>query len=106
ERFAVEVIDAFGATEGGVAVSRAEGMKPGALGLVTETVMVVDEQGRELPRARFDEAGRLLNADQCVGEIVNTAGGGPFEGYYNNEEANARSLRNGWYWSGDLGYVD
>ncbi len=42
----------------------------------------------------------------CVGEIVNTSGVGVFEGYYNNDEANARATRNGWYWSGDLGYLD
>jgi fatty-acyl-CoA synthase len=67
---------------------------------------VVDERGVERPPARFDEAGRLLNAEECVGEIVNTAGAGPFEGYYNNPEATERTLRNGWYWSGDLGYID
>ena len=105
-RFAVEVIDAFGATEGGVAVSRGDNMPSGAMGLVGEAVKVVDEDGAERPPARFDGSGRLVNADECVGEIVNTAGVGPFEGYYNNEEANARSMRNGWYWSGDLGYVD
>jgi acyl-CoA synthetase (AMP-forming)/AMP-acid ligase II len=27
-----------------------------------------------------------------------------FEGYYRNPEANAVRVRNGWYWSGDLGY--
>jgi fatty-acyl-CoA synthase len=48
----------------------------------------------------------LANPDDCVGEIVNTAGGGPFEGYYNNAEATSATLRNGWYWSGDLGYMD
>jgi fatty-acyl-CoA synthase len=101
-RFGVEVIDAFGATEGGVAVSRTDNMPPGAMGLVGEAVKVVDEDGGERPPARFDGAGRLTNADECVGEIVNTAGVGPFEGYYNNVEANARSMRNGWYWSGDL----
>jgi len=37
---------------------------------------------------------------------VNTAGVGPFEGYYANDEANARTTRGGWYWSGDLGYLD
>ena len=41
-----------------------------------------------------------------MGEIVNTLGVGPFEGYYRNEEAMRRTTRNGWYWSGDLGYVD
>ncbi|MHB8670355.1 MAG: AMP-binding protein [Acidimicrobiales bacterium] len=107
-RFGVRVIDAFGATEGGIALNRVEGEsgRPGAMGKVTATVKVVDEDGIERPRAVFDEHDRLLNAEECVGEIVNTAGAGPFEGYYNNEEANARTSRNGWYWSGDLGYVD
>jgi fatty-acyl-CoA synthase len=105
-RFGVEVIDAFGATEGGVAVTRVDNPPAGALGLVGENVKVVDEDGRELPLARFDDRGRLLDPQGCVGEIVNTAGVGPFEGYYNNDEANARATRKGWYWSGDLGYVD
>ena len=38
--------------------------------------------------------------------MVNVEGQGPFEGYYRNEEAMAKTTRNGWYWSGDLGYVD
>ena len=105
-RFGVEVIDAFGATEGGVAVQRTDTMAQGAMGLVGETVKVVDDEGHERIRARFDTDGRLLNADECVGEIVNTGGVGPFEGYYNNAEANERTTRFGWYWSGDLGYVD
>src|SRR5439155_14541356 len=56
--------------------------------------------------AKLGTDGVLLNADECVGEIVNTAGAGPFEGYYNNDEATFSTLRNGWYWSGDLGYID
>lgn len=105
-RFGVEVIDAFGATEGGIAVNRAGDAPAGSLGRAGEGVKVVDEDGTELPRARVGPDGRLANPEECVGEIVNTKGLGPFEGYYNNEEANARATRNGWYWSGDLGYVD
>jgi fatty-acyl-CoA synthase len=105
-RFGVQVIDAYGATEGGVAVDRDAEERAGSLGKIAPTVKVVDEEGREKPRARFDEDGRLRNAEDCVGEIVNTAGAGPFEGYYNNPEANERTLRFGWYWSGDLGYLD
>ena len=105
-RFDVEVIDAYGATEGGVAVNRDVKERAGALGQVGDTVQVVDDDGRSLPRARFAPDGTLLNADDCVGEIVNTAGAGPFEGYYNNPEANERTLRFGWYWTGDLGYLD
>ncbi len=105
-RFGVEVIDAYGATEGGVAVNRDAEERAGALGLVTGGVKVVDEDGTEKPRARFDGSGRLANADECVGEIVNTAGVGPFEGYYNNPDATEKTTRFGWYWSGDLGYID
>lgn len=105
-RFGVRVIDAFGATEGGVAVNREDGMPAGALGRAGDLVRVLDEDGVDRPPARLDEDGRLLNPEDCVGEIVNTGGVGPFEGYYNNPEANARTTRRGWYWSGDLGYLD
>lgn len=105
-RFGVEVIDAYGATEGGVAVNRDGEARPGALGRAGEGVRVVDEDGNEKAVARFDDTGRLVNAEECVGEIVNTQGAGPFEGYYNNPDATASTIRNGWYWSGDLGYLD
>ena len=105
-RFGVHVIDAFGATEGGVAVNRVDNAPPGALGLAGANVKVVDDDGNVRARGRFDENGRLANAEECVGEIVNTAGVGPFEGYYNNDQANQQTTRNGWYWSGDLGYLD
>jgi fatty-acyl-CoA synthase len=105
-RFGVDVIDAYGATEGGIAVNRRAADPPGALGMPPESVIVVDEAGAELPRAEFDASRRLLNAAECVGEIVNTAGSGPFEGYYGNVDATTNTTRNGWYWSGDLGYRD
>jgi fatty-acyl-CoA synthase len=105
-RFGVEVIDAFGATEGGISVERREGMPAGALGLAPDHVRVVDEDGVDREVARLDERGALVNAEDCVGEIVNTRGAGPFEGYYNNPEATAAATRDGWYWSGDLGYLD
>jgi fatty-acyl-CoA synthase len=105
-RFGLEVIDAYGATEGGVAVNRDAEQRAGALGLASPQVKIVDEDGIEKPHAEVDARGRVLNADACVGEIVNTAGVGPFEGYYNNPEANDRTTRFGWYWSGDLGYKD
>ena len=101
------MIDAYGATEGGVAVNRDAEQRAGALGLAPAHVKVVDEDGNEKPRrrARRRRAGSL-NADECVGEIVNTQGVGPFEGYYNNADATAKTTRFGWYWSGDLGYLD
>jgi fatty-acyl-CoA synthase len=105
-RFGVEVIDTFGATEGGVAITRTDDCPPASVGRLTPGVKVVDDAGVELARARFDERGRLVDPEACVGEIVNTSGVGPFEGYYNNPGATKRATRNGWYWTGDLGYVD
>ena len=105
-RFDVEVIDAFGSTEGAVALNRDAPDRAGAMGLAGSTIRIVGEDGQECPPARYDAEGGLLNAEECVGEIVNTAGSGPFEGYYNNPEATERATRNGWYWSGDLGYLD
>jgi fatty-acyl-CoA synthase len=106
QRYDLEVIDAYGATEGGVAVNREPNMPATALGHAPDHVQVVDDDGVEKARAQIDEHGRVLNADECVGEIVNTQGVGPFEGYYNNTDATAKTTRNGWYWSGDLGYKD
>jgi fatty-acyl-CoA synthase len=105
-RFDVDVIDAYGATEGGVAVDRDAEEREGALGKAPAHIKVVDDDGNEKATAEFDAGGRLVNPEACVGEIVNTAGVGPFEGYYNNPEANAKMTRFGWYWTGDLGYLD
>jgi fatty-acyl-CoA synthase len=106
QRFGVEVIDSFGATEGGLGMNRSDDAPQGSVGRAGPELRIVDEDGRDLPRAEFDENGMLVDPTACVGEIVNTSGVGVFEGYYNNDEANERATRNGWYWSGDLGYVD
>jgi fatty-acyl-CoA synthase len=106
-RFDVRVVDGFGSTEGGVLISRAPGTPPGALGLLPAGIAVVDpESGTPCPTAEFDSSGRILNADKATGELVNTTGTGSFAGYYNNPEADAERVRDGRYWSGDLGYVD
>lgn len=54
----------------------------------------------------FDEHGALLNADDAVGELVNTTGSGPFGGYYNDPAATSERIRHGMYWTGDLAYRD
>ena len=106
KRFGITIIDVFGSTEGAIALDRSGGPPRGSVGRLRQGIVVVDSGGDELPRARFDAEGRLVNAEDCVGEIVNTLGVGPFEGYYRNDEAMRRTTRKGWYWSGDLGYVD
>ena len=81
ERFGCRVIDGFGSTEGGIAVSRTPDTPPGALGRLTDGVAVLDpETGRPCLPARFGSAGELLNPAEAVGELVNTQGTGLFAG--------------------------
>ncbi|MBP1160747.1 long-chain-fatty-acid--CoA ligase [Rhodococcus sp. PvR099] len=106
-RFDVRVVDGFGSTEGGVLIPRSPGTPVGALGLLPAGIEVLDpDTGVPCPAAEFDAAGRIVNADVATGELVNTAGTGSFAGYYKNPEAEAERVRNGQYWSGDLGYRD
>ena len=104
-RFGCEVIDGYGASEVGVGFSREPSDPVRALGRA-EGVKILSDDGAECPAARFDDNGRLLNADEAVGEIVNTSGVLFFEGYYKDEESTRARTRNGWFYTGDLGYRD
>ena len=107
ERFGCTVQDAYGSTEGGASVQRTPDTPRGALGRAQPGTLIIDpDTGEECPRAVFDEHGRLLNAEEAIGEMVNQTGGAGFEGYWRNAEAEASRVRNGWYWTGDLGYRD
>ena len=107
KRFGCRVIDGFGSTEGGIAVSRTPDTPPGALGQLADGVAVLDpETGRRCPPARFGPGGELLNPAEAVGELVNTQGPGLFAGYYHDAAADASKMRDGMYWSGDLAYAD
>jgi fatty-acyl-CoA synthase len=53
---------------------------------------IQDEEGGELPAGKTGEI--------CV------CGPAVFAGYYNNPEANAKAFREGWFRTGDLGYMD
>jgi acyl-CoA synthetase (AMP-forming)/AMP-acid ligase II len=61
--------------------------------------------GRCLPGNRFrilDSDGQEL-PDGHVGEIV-IQSDSLFDGYYNRPDLTAKALKNGWYWTGDLGF--
>lgn len=107
-RFDAELFEGYGSSEGGGAVVLAPDMPPGALGRPAhEGVAIIDPESlNDCAPAVFDEHGRVLNPDDAVGEIVDKFGTRTFEGYYKNDEANAERIRNGWYWTGDLGYLD
>ncbi|MCV7100311.1 long-chain-fatty-acid--CoA ligase FadD17 [Mycobacterium palustre] len=93
-RFGCVVQDGFGSTEGGIAIARTPDTPPGALGPLPEGVEIVDpDSGEPCPVG-------------VVGELVNTAGPGRFEGYYNDPAAEAERMAGGVYHSGDLAYRD
>ncbi len=98
EVFEEPLLYAYGLTEAGPLVSvltREDAARyPGSVGkpVVTVDVRVVDEAGRELPTGE-------------VGEIIVT-GPNVFKGYFNNSEATAEGLRDGWLYTGDLGRFD
>ena len=93
-RFGCVVIDGFGSTEGGVAISRTPDTPSGALGPLPDGIEIVDvDTGKRCPPG-------------VIGELVNTGGPGRFEGYYNDAEADAQRMAGGVYHSGDLAYCD
>ena len=55
-------------------------------------VKIVGEDGRDLPHG---EVGEIVTRSDCV-----------MQGYWNNADATARALREGWLWTGDLGSMD
>lgn len=114
-RFGVRLTEGYGSSEGGAALRRTPDTPPGALGRPApgDDLAVVDPAtGTELPRARLDAAGRLLNGEEAIGELVNR-GRSSFEGYWRNPGATAARTRGpgagagtGWYWTGDLFFRD
>jgi acyl-CoA synthetase (AMP-forming)/AMP-acid ligase II len=55
-------------------------------------VKVVDDDGGEVAPG---ELGEIVTRSDCV-----------MTGYWNNPEANAQALRDGWLWTGDIGSMD
>ena len=55
-------------------------------------VQVVGEDGRELP---YGKIGEIVTRSDCM-----------MRGYWRNPEGNARALRDGWLWTGDVGSME
>ncbi|HXQ91177.1 MAG TPA: AMP-binding protein [Acidimicrobiales bacterium] len=108
-RFACPIVEGYGSSEGAISMSRVPGTPRQAMGKPppgTDVVIVDPATGSECASAQFDAEGKLCNASDAIGEIVSRDGVARFEGYYANEEADAERTRDGWFWSGDLGYRD
>jgi fatty-acyl-CoA synthase len=108
-RFGCRLVEGFGMSEGGgIQIRWSPDGPQDSIGkpAISSIIVVHPESLQECPPAKFDADGHLLNAEDCIGEIVNTEGLPLFEGYYQNPEAEAERSRNGWFWSGDLAYRD
>lgn len=86
----------YGLTEGFVTIlDKSDAIrKMGSVGRPSQffEMKIVDDQGVEMP----------------VGEVGEIIGKGPFvmTGYYNDPIRTAEAIKDGWLYSGDLGYVD
>lgn len=108
-RFGIVPTESYGASEGGLGIVRTADTPEDALGRPQDgmaAAVLNTDTLQECPHARFDEFGRLLNADEAIGEMVNLNGAGAFEGYYKNPAAEAERVRGDIFLSGDLGYRD
>ena len=108
-RFGILCVAGYGSSENVIIMEPRAGLPKDALGIPQagiDAAVVDPETGVECPSARFDADGRLVNGAEAIGEIVGRNVVDRFEGYYRNPEAEAERTRNGWYWSGDLGYRD
>lgn len=109
ERFGIICVAGYGSSENVIIMEPRSGLPKDALGVPQADidVAIVDPAtSEECAVARFDAEGRLLNGTDAIGEIVGRNVVDRFEGYYKNPGAEAERTRNGWYWSGDLGYRD
>jgi long-chain acyl-CoA synthetase len=95
--YPVPLLEGYGLTEASpvVCVNPLDGVrKQGSVGLPIPNVdvKIVDEHGRE-------------RATGEVGELA-TRGPNVMQGYYNNPDATAETIKDGWLYTGDLGYMD
>jgi fatty-acyl-CoA synthase len=108
-RFGCYVVEGYTSSEGGVSINPFPGMPEDALGRPPEgmdVAIINPESGAECARAVFGPSRELLNSTEAIGEIVRRDTTTSFEGYYANDHADAARTRDGWFWSGDLGYRD
>ena len=101
ERLGCSFVQGYGMTEGAPLVTA----------LPKEEELVADRRlqsaGREVPGVEVTvrrRDGSMCAVDE-VGEVV-ARGPNFMLGYWNKPDETAKALRDGWYWTGDLGYLD
>jgi long-chain acyl-CoA synthetase len=97
EKFHIPLIEGYGLSEASPVVTKnpLDGRrKAGSIGLPIPHVEVSIQ----------DESGRELGANE-IGEVC-VRGGNVMQGYWNQPEETAKTMRNGWLLTGDIGYRD
>ncbi|MSP11866.1 MAG: long-chain fatty acid--CoA ligase [Chloroflexi bacterium] len=97
EKFKVQILEGYGLSETSPVASfnvRSRPRKPGSIGVPIWGVemKIVDDNDHDLPQGES-------------GEIV-IRGHNVMKGYYRRQEATAETIKNGWFHSGDIGYMD
>ncbi len=97
QRFGIRIREVYGLTEGSGFTTLNTSGKIGSIGkpLSYLDVSIIDDAGNPLPPGRV---GEFIMRGKEPGLIT--------EGYLENPEATAAALRNGWLYTGDLGYYD
>lgn len=92
----IPMYQGYGLTEASPAISANVPVlhKMGSSGQIVKNleVKIVDDSGKEVP---IGEKGEII----CKGENV-------MAGYWKNEETTAETIKNGWLYTGDMGYLD
>jgi fatty-acyl-CoA synthase len=102
-----DVLELSGSTEAAISTFRRKGDPRGSVGEITdEFVRILDERDEECPPADVSTDGKIQNYAASVGEICRVAPDTSlFQGYFDNDSADAQKYRDGVYHSGDLGHV-
>lgn len=94
--FGFVVLEGYGLTEGTVmsTMNPAAERKIGSVGKPApgQEIKIVDDHGDELPPGQIGE--------------VTIKGENIMKGYYKDEEATRQTIKDGWLYTGDLGYMD
>jgi fatty-acyl-CoA synthase len=101
------IFEIYGSTEAVITTANRPGDPIESVGRSPDSVMILDEQGRECLPGIADANGLLTNYDQAVGEICSKVGNDNlrFEGYLGDAKATTQKFRGGIYHSGDLGHI-
>ena len=97
EKHGLMIYEGYGTTETSpiITVNTPSRFRHGSVGWVLSNLQLRIERYETREECETGEVGRIL----VKGESV-------FTGYFNDNESTARSFRDGWYDTGDLGYMD